>query len=479
MLRNISFSFLLISHVLLLGQNTTVSTPTKIPASIDKVKLVGKNADGYVVRLSGNEEIFQAYSNDLRLTVAKKFEFNKNEGFIQYVHLLKSGMIIYFLRAESNYTTLVAQIIDNKLQKVGTTSVIDTLYESIELANANLRSYSDPSKKYILFYIPFFTNKQVIYMQMTISDYNLNIVSKSKIEIGRNEREMVYAKAFLDTAGNAVLVLNGSNTTFEFHTINKENGTSKVNRINFGKQLFGDPYFEIDNKNGGLVFAGFYDNKEGTGEAAAYGVFYQKYSLETGKPIASNIVSMPDSFMRKLTGREASITNNRLFTFNIKKITQRIDGGVAVIAESFIRDTRQEQSISLSIINPYNNFRTINTFQYNDIIAFSMNADGVMEWNTILRKRQYSEEDNGYFSSFLTVNTKDKLFFLYSDDETQSSDLDIYELNSNGIAYKKLIATKQEKDLRYIPKLGKQTALNEALLPSIRKGIFHLVRFKF
>jgi hypothetical protein len=102
-----------------------------------------------------------------------------------------------------------------------------------------------------------------------------------------------------------------------------------------------------------------------------------------------------------------------------------------------------------------------------------------MEWNTILRKRQYSEEDNGYFSSFLTVNTKDKLFFLYSDDETQSSDLDIYELNSNGIAYKKLIATKQEKDLRYIPKLGKQTALNEALLPSIRKGIFHLVRFKF
>jgi hypothetical protein len=183
--------------------------------------------------------------------------------------------------------------------------------------------------------------------------------------------------------------------------------------------------------------------------------------------------------MRKLTGREASITNNRLFTFNIKKITQRIDGGVAIIAESFIRDTRQEQSISISVINPYNNFRTINSFQYNDIIAFSINAEGAMEWNTILRKRQYSEEDNGYFSSFLTVNTKDKLFFLYSDDETQSSDLDIYELNSNGIAYKKLIATKQEKDLRYIPKLGKQTALNEALLPSIRKGIFHLVRFKF
>ena len=59
--------------------------------------------------------------------------------------------------------------------------------------------------------------------------------------------------------------------------------------------------------------------------------------------------------------------------------------------------------------NTYNSYKTVNTFSFNDIIAFSIKADGSLDWNTIMRKKQQSEDDNGFNSSFAFMNEKDRV----------------------------------------------------------------------
>jgi hypothetical protein len=46
------------SYTQLLAQKIDVSSPVKLSSRVDKVKIVGKNQDGYVIRLSGDEENF-------------------------------------------------------------------------------------------------------------------------------------------------------------------------------------------------------------------------------------------------------------------------------------------------------------------------------------------------------------------------------------------------------------------------------------
>ncbi len=461
------------------AQKVDITTPSKLTARTEKVKIVGKNSDGYVAWLSGEEEVFQVYNNDLKLSFAKTFDLAKNEGYIQHVQLYNQGGVVFFLRQQPNFTILVAQVLNNRFVNNGEAIVIDTIYERIDITNANLRFKQSIDQRYILFYTPVFNSKQIESMQTTAIDKNLNRLYKYYFPIQQQENTMQYAKAFVDTQGNSLLIFNKNEQNFNAYWLEKSLSNPVKYTITSGKKIFGDPYFEIDNRNNNLIFSGFFDNQEGTGEPAAYGAFYQTFKLSSGIQLSSNIQTFPENFIKELTGRDASVSNNRLFTFGIKKIVQRNDGGVLIAAESFIKDKREEQTMSISVISPYSSYRTINTFQFNDITAFSMNASGKIEWSTLMRKKQYSEDDNGYNSSFFGFNQKDRMRFIFPDEISYSSDVEEYVLGSDGKTDKRVVFNQSEKDVFVIPKLSKQVAPNEVVMPSVKKGVFKLVRLKY
>jgi hypothetical protein len=305
------------------AQKIDVSPTTKLSSSTEKVKIVAKNSDGYVAWLSGDQEVFQMYSSDLKLSFAKTFDFAKNEGYIQHIQLYNQGGVFFFLRQEPSFTLLMAQVLNNRFMNNGEAIPIDTIYERIDIANANLRFKQSIDQRYILFYTPVFNSKQIESMQTTAIDKNLKRVYKYYFPIQQQERDMQFAKAFVDTQGNSLLIFNKNIESYSAAWLDKNLKEPVRYTISSPKKIFGDPYFEIDNTNNNLVFGGFFDNKEGTGEAAAYGCFYQIFKPSSGIQIVSNYQTFPDAFIKELTGRDASVTNNRLFTFSIRRIAQR------------------------------------------------------------------------------------------------------------------------------------------------------------
>ncbi len=473
--------FLLMSSYVLMSQpKAELSNPIKLSAKTNKFKVIGKNNDGTVVRLYGTEDVIHVYDSELRLVTSKTISFKNKDGLLQHVMLNKTGAVIFFLQQDRKYSVLYAQPVNSKFMEIGEPILIDSILDRKELVASNLRFKSSADQSSLLIYYPFFSFQKVDLIKFICVDRGLKTQYNQLVPVGRSESELEGSKTLVDNQGNALMMLKPDNKKnfSQYDVLRLSNkGDFSSYSINTDKQLFGEPWFEVDNKNGNLIMSAFYDDKLKPGEDAASGFLFASFDPANGTALHVVYSSFSKNFVSDLTGRE-NVTNTSLYTFNIRKAILRNDGGALVIAESFIKDSR-EQAVPIGIQPGYNSFRTSDIFQFNDIIAFSFNPKGEVEWNATMRKKQVSEDDNGAYSSFLVVNEKDQLHFVYLDEASWSGVLNEYTLTSTGSSNRRVILSQEEKDLLLMPKMGKQISPTEAVIPSYKSGVMQILKLSY
>lgn len=457
-----------------------VSNPSKLPPKTGKFKIIGKNNDGLVLRLYGSTDVVDVFDNNLKLQTSKTIDFKNKDGLLQHIMLNKTGAVIFYLQQDRKYSVLYAQPVNAKFMETGKPVLIDSIMDRKELVAANLRFKTSADQSSLMIYYPFFSMGKVDVIKFMCVDRGLNIIYNKIVPISRDEKEMEYSKSFIDNNGNAFLVLKPESTVTgnNYEVIHLSGGGDfSTYSLTTGKDIFGEPWFEIDNKNGNLVMSAFYDDHVRPGEAAANGFLYASFDPANGTPLNTRYTTFSKEFIAELTGRE-NVTNQSLYTFNIRKSILRNDGGLIIIAESFIKDSR-EQAVPIGVQPGYNSYRSSEIFQFNDIIAFSINPKGEAEWSSVMRKKQASEDDNGAFSSFLIMNEKEQLRFVYLDEISAGGSLFNYVLTSRGTNTRDVLLNQEERDLLLLPKMGKQIAPNELVIPSFKNGALRLVKITF
>ncbi|HLP51961.1 MAG TPA: hypothetical protein VK154_13825 [Chitinophagales bacterium] len=462
------------------AQLVEVSNPSKMPAKSGKFKVIGKNNDGIVVRLYGMEDVIHVYGQELKLETTKTIAFKNQDGPLQYIMLNKTGAVIFYLEQDKKRSLLYAQPVNSKFVEIGKPVLIDSIVDRKELVAANLRFKQSIDQSYLMVYYPYFSGGRIESIRFLGVSHTLNVLYNKTQPINRSERELEDSKTLIDNQGNTFLLLKPESEVagaqydvFRFDT----HGELANYSITTERRLFNEPVFEIDNKNGNLVMTAFYDGGRGEAEPAAHGFLYASFDPANGTPVRTNYTQFSKEFIGELTGRE-NVTNQSLYTFNIRRSMLRNDGGALIVAESFIKDSR-EQVVPIGIQPGYNSYRTSEIFQFNDIIAFSITPDGRMEWSSVMRKKQASEDDNGTYSSFLLMNEKEKLRFIYLDDISASGVLNEYVLGSMGRYDRTTLLNQEEKDIMLMPKLGKQISPNEVVLPSYKGNALRLVKIAF
>jgi hypothetical protein len=462
------------------AQVVEVSSPSKLPPKTGKFKIIGKNNDGIVVRLYGGDDVINVYHDDLRLASSKTIEFKNQDGPLQHIILNKTGAVIFYLTQDKRFSVLMAQAVNSKFVEMGTAIPIDTIYDRKDLVAANLRFKTSVDQNYTFIYYPFFEGGNIKYIRYTCVNHALNVLYAVNYPINRSEKELQESDALIDNEGNCAIILKPETegATEQFNVFRTgANGDLSTYTLLTEKPLFGKAEFEIDDKNGNLVMCHFFDERTSKDEPAASGFFYGSYNPATGEKVKSVYLPFSSAFVNELTGREMN-NKNRLYTFNIKKVVLRNDGGALIIAESFIKDSR-EIAMPMGIQPGYNSYQTSTIYQFNDIIAFSFNGAAELDWYNIMRKKQASQDDNGVFSSFLIVNEKEKLRFVYLDDISTSGALSMYTLKSEGKSERAELFNQEERDLLLLPKLGKQISPSEAVIPSYKNGVLQLVKIIF
>ncbi len=211
-------------------------------------------------------------------------------------------------------------------------------------------------------------------------------------------------------------------------------------------------YDALQNK---LVIAGFYNEKNSSKSGIVYA------SLELTGYDSLRIFRQPINdvtLLKMLAGSSPGRNGSDISNLNVEKIVLRNDGGAVLLAEaSYVSDYSYYDYFTQSYIRN-------SEFHFENAIVLSVNADGTIDWDAVLRKEQISTNDNGRYSSFAVAQTESNIHLIYNTRLEKNNRMSLFTVNKNGTSSETEIA-KAEDRILMIPTGSKQISANAIALP--------------
>ncbi len=111
----------------------------------------------------------------------------------------------------------------------------------------------------------------------------------------------------------------------------------------------------------------------------------------------------------------------------------------------------------------------VHEYHYNDIMALCYDKDGKRDWKAFIQKEQYSQEDEGVFSSYSLLNTGGTLAFLFNDFNPAHSRIQLATLDPEGKSDIHSFNAEGNDYPDWLPRAGKQVAGRVLIVPCMHK----------
>ena len=251
-----------------------------------------------------------------------------------------------------------------------------------------------------------------------------------------------------------------------------ETGEITHETVDFGDDQVYDYYTKYDNVNDHLIISGLYSDRS---LSRAQGFYLVKYIPGTDPSLY--LLPFDESLLAEVHGKDNANLRG-LSDFNVQEIALRQDGGAVIIAELNKEFSRRS---SMPVRRDNGSFTRSGwvDYYYEDLILFAVHPDGSEHWKKVLRKRQYSQDDDAIYSSFFLFKTPSRLRFLFNDEIKQENTVGGYEVTGTGQVERKTVFNTDYQRLKLRFKDGLQVAYNECIVPSERNNRLNLVRILY
>lgn len=250
----------------------------------------------------------------------------------------------------------------------------------------------------------------------------------------------------------------------------------EAKELALGEKFAAGGYTKVDNVNNVVYFGGFYsNNKNGNFD----GIIYAAYSNAEDKYTISKFIPFDGQLVA------ASPTSRRGGNFDnyvVKQLIAKNDGGFVMISEMTYITTRSTFTPGFgyySFYTPYMN-SSVREYHYNDIMVLSYDKNGTREWNSFVHKRQYSQEDEGVFSSYALLNTGGTLAFLYNDFDVRHSRIQLSTVSPEGGKTETHGLAAEGNDYPdWLPRSSRQVSGRSLVIPCVKKKQICFARVSF
>jgi hypothetical protein len=237
----------------------------------------------------------------------------------------------------------------------------------------------------------------------------------------------------------------------------------------FPNILVSDVKFSYDHKNQRLVAGGLWAEKR---KERSNGIFYLSANPNNPSDFLLQKSAFDDKFISIIRQKDVEDDSRGIDDADVAYIVPRADGGLAMVVErhyEIMRGTTGSSRFSREV-------RSIVDYYYEDFFVVGFGPNGQTQWNTILHKKQYSQDDDAIFSSFFMFRGREHMFFLFNDEIRFENSCSAYELAANGNFDRNSLFNTLNKNLRLRFRDGLQVSANECLIPSEYRGKLKLVR---
>ncbi len=246
-----------------------------------------------------------------------------------------------------------------------------------------------------------------------------------------------------------------------------------VRTIDHTTVLDGEDVYEIDiavdNVSGRLIMAGLYK------EAGAYapaGYIFENVSASSGPQLIPF-----DKELLKSWGFKGKDALQNQFTMSLRNLQFKEDGSLVVFFENSKELMRRPYFNNSLDPSGLGGMRWID-YYYDDILVLSVDRNGQKQWENILRKKQFSQDDQGQFSSFFIMKNSTFLRILFNDEIKNESTVSEYILLPDGRNYRKSILNTGSAGLNLRIQDAIQTGSASLWVPSESNGKMVLVRME-
>lgn len=288
-----------------------------------------------------------------------------------------------------------------------------------------------------------------------------------------------FRQILVDNDGNFFFISSKDNRKrrklthyFEYYQFGQAtNFKPRVFQTSLNGKLTYDVLFSIDNLNKLLVAGGLYGEDT---YLKAEGYYFLSVSPDRPQDYVLEFEAFSEEFVNTLLRKKKGSKNKGITETNIQEVVHRSDGGALIIGERnrvFVRGGTGSR-----VSNSRYNARYITDYFYDDLFVISVHPDGKTHWNNILHKKQYSQDDDGVFSSYFLLKTSSALRLLFNDEIKYENTVSEYVLRGSGEYDRNSVMNTADQKLKLRFQSAVQIAGNSLIVPSERRNKLQLVK---
>lgn len=390
-----------------------------------------------------------------------------------------SFFTVFYTYKSKGYTWIRARSFDSEGIVKDTASIQS---DATNVLTSRPRFKFSKNKKYSVLY----DASQSTNIDITVIDNDsLTVISNDEIIYTDINVRKDFKTLEISDAGDVMLVFEKNNSRNRkkdhFYEINfLPFGSEEI----YGKKLFfrnmlsSSVKFSYDALNKKVVLAGLFHNKN---KQDALGYFYT--SLDPINGDAETEIqkqAFEQNLLNEVYGNKR-IKDPELKNYIVKELVHRADGGFLLVAEMHKEHSRRStygSTASYARNDFYSRGDWVDYYD-EDILVFNINPDGSQLWTQLFQKKQFSQDDEGIFSSFFMFRNNNRLRFLFNDEIKDNSTCSEYILDPVGNYERKALFSTEEQKLKLRFKDALQISKNEVLIPSEKSYALSIVKISY
>ncbi len=458
----------------LVAQEIIFSRAQQLSNRADEYDLCGRTNDEGIIIHSWGDNYSQIEAYD-EATLARKwakpvFFERKRKTKMRNVSVFGDNALLltYTLKA-SKMNYLYVRITDSRLNPLTNDVLLDSIRTTINSPSYRIEVSLSPDRKLALISRHNFEFNNIISTANIIIDQELHVLLRRKYVF---DNKKTFFQEFIDNSGQlTTLSVQAKNTmanddsNMQIEALYLEVANAYNDRkisIEKNDVYLTDFRVASDLRNRRIVLAGFYNEKKAAKRSKGYFYGYidqqsDTLSYYTMQPFQPDLL--------KQAGNSLLVAKDQLANLKTINMLVRQDGGILLMSESAY-STRQTAPRSNFDGFSGRQFAQITNFYNNDIVLLSINPDGSELWSKILPKRQYSEDDNAYYSSFAALNDRTAMYLFFNEEIRNSTNVAFGQVDAIG-NYKISVMrnTGQNSNILLAPRYAKQLWPNALLVP--------------
>ncbi len=355
--------------------------------------------------------------------------------------------------------------------------------ESINAGTIKLRSVPEKTRVVISdnrrltgVLLPEFISDEMLSIHFLLLDSTFNLMSNKMLDIPCRRKNFYLEDYQLSDRGDLALlsvqqVRENKKRLDEYrvHFCSLSSGTLEQIIVSRERQETAGAGIIFDNLSSTLLCAGFSAEPSLSSRTS---IFINRIPVLNPAAAVQQTVPVDDRYKFKLASVNERNSSSGLFSYPIRKMILRNDGGIVLIAEAFYA---YEYSYYDYFTQSY--MRRID-YQFNNVVSISINPDGQIHWLNVIRKTQESTDDGGVYSSFLQMTTDSDLIMVYNNFGNRENEIKYSVIDAAG-RFDESRTIRSNLPVILLPRFGKQISANEVVMPCMNKKKFSLAKVIF